>query len=133
MGQEKAEIVGDSAVKAMGAFGGGFAATGGPCGILVGAIALISNLYSRSDLDGKENPKMWGLSQKFIKIFEELTTPLGGTTCCDIAGVDWHDRAAVKEYYNNSDSSRKTCIKLVGDAAFALGELLEKIENQPKK
>jgi C_GCAxxG_C_C family probable redox protein len=133
VGQEKAEISGDSAIKAMGAFGGGFAATGGPCGLLIGAIALISNLYSRANLDGKENPKMWGLSQKYIKKFEELTATHGGTNCSDIAGVNWHDRAAVKEYYNNPDSSRKTCIDLVGEAAFTLGELLEQTDKRPPK
>lgn len=40
--------------------------------------------------------------------------------------MDWSDRAAVKEYYSNPDSSRKQCIQLIGDLAFILGEILEK-------
>jgi hypothetical protein len=48
--------------------------------------------------------------------------------CRDIAGVDWKNRAAVKEYYNNPESRRKICVELVGEAAFVLGELLEQEE-----
>ena len=68
---------------------------------------------------------MWSVSSKFLKRFEELTAPLGGMKCCEIAKVDWKDKAAVKNYYGNPFSSRKICIKLVGDAAFELGELIE--------
>ena len=45
--------------------------------------------------------------------------------CCDIAKVDWKNRDAVKDYYSNPESSRKICMKLVGDATYALGKLLE--------
>jgi len=109
----------------MGAFGGGIAATGGTCGTLLGGVALLSSIYSRSSLEEKEDLRMWSLSKKFIGRFEELTKHCGGTDCHHIAGVDWTDRAAVKEYYSNPKSSRAICIKLVGDAAFALGEILE--------
>ncbi|MBW2100367.1 MAG: C_GCAxxG_C_C family protein, partial [Deltaproteobacteria bacterium] len=47
MGQEKANRVDPGVVKALGAFGGGIAATGRVCGILVGGVALISSIYSR--------------------------------------------------------------------------------------
>ena len=69
---------------------------------------------------------MWSLSQKFVYDFEELTRHCDSTNCRDIAGVDWTDKHAVKDYYTNPDSSRSTCIKLVGDAAFALGMIIEK-------
>jgi hypothetical protein len=45
--------------------------------------------------------------------------------CRDIAKIDWKNREEVKNFYSNPESSRKICIKLVGDAAFALGELIE--------
>ena len=125
MGQDRANIVDAAAIKAMGAFGGGVAASGGICGTLLGGVALISSLYSRSSLEEKEDPRMWTLSKKFIARFERLTEEFGGTDCRDIARVDWNDREAVKDYYANPASRRTICIKLVGDAAHALGELLD--------
>ncbi len=115
----------DAAIRAVGAFGGGIAGSGNVCGILLGGIALISNMYSRADLAGKEDPRMWTLSKKYLAAFEKLAEPCGGITCRDIARVDWTDRAAVKRYYSDPDSTRATCIRLVGDAAHALGGLLE--------
>ena len=123
----------EAAVKAVGAFGGGIASSGGACGILLGGVAMISSMYSRGSLDEKENPRLWGLSSKFLKKFEELTKSYGGMNCRDIAAVDWNDRIAVKNYYANPFSSRKTCIRLVGEAAYILGELLEQEEARNKE
>lgn len=118
-------MVDPGAIKAVGAFGGGIAGTGRVCGVLVGGVALISSIYSRSNLKEKENPRMWSLSYKFIKKIEELTQPFGGVDCRDIARVDWKNKEAAKEFYSNPESRRKFCIQLVGDAAYVLGELLE--------
>jgi len=130
--QEKTNMVDEGAVKAVGAFGGGIASSGSVCGILLGGVAMISSMYSRGNLDEKENPRIWGLSSNFLRKFEELTKPFGGMNCKDIAGVDWKDRDAAKEFYANPDSTRKVCIKLVGDAAYILGELLEQEESKVK-
>lgn len=121
-------MVDESAVRAVGAFGGGIASSGSVCGILLGGLAMISSMYSRGNLDEKENPRIWALSSKFLKKFEELTDPYGGMNCRDIAGVDWKNREAVKDYYSNPDSNRKSCIELVGEATCILGELLEQEE-----
>jgi len=125
VGQEKANLVDAGVIKAVGAFGGGIAATSRVCGVLLGGVALISSIYSRSNIKEKENPRMWSLSYKFVKKFEELTQPFGGVDCRDIARVDWKNREATKEFYSNPESRRKFCIQLVGDAAYVLGELLE--------
>jgi C_GCAxxG_C_C family probable redox protein len=126
-------MVDESAVKAVGAFGGGIASSGSVCGILLGGVAMVSSMYSRGNLDEKENPRIWALSSKFLKKFEELTESYGSMDCRDIAGVDWKNRDEVKEYYSNPDSKRRICIKLVGDAAFILGELLEREEARNKE
>lgn len=125
MGQEKIGEIDENAVKAMGAFGGGIASSGNVCGILIGAIATISSIYSRGNLDEKENPRLWSASSKFLKKFEELTSELGGINCCDIAKVDWKNKLEVKNYYVNPLSSRWICIKLIGDTAYELGKLIE--------
>lgn len=109
----------------MGAFGGGIVSSGNVCGILIGGIAAISSIYSRGNLNEKEDLRTWSVSSKFLRNFEELTAPFGSMNCCDIAKVDWKNRDAVKNYYSNPESSRKICTKLLGDAAYALGELIE--------
>jgi len=132
VGQEKINRIDESAVKAVGAFGGGIASSGNVCGILLGGVALISSIYSRGNLDETENPRIWALSSKFLRKFEELTESYGGMDCRDITGVDWKNREAVKEYYSNPASSRKICIRLVGEAAAILGELLDQEETRQK-
>jgi len=132
VGQEKINRIDESAVKAVGAFGGGIASSGNVCGILLGGVALISSIYSRGNLDEKENPRIWALSSKFLKKFEEMTESYGGMDCRDIAGVDWKNKNAVKEYYKNPESNRRICIKLVCEAAAILGELLDQEEARPE-
>jgi len=124
-GQEKLGIVNEEVIKAFGAFGGGIAGTCRVCGALTGGIAVISSLFSRGNLESKEDPRMWSVSHKFIREFERLTQEYGSTDCRDIARMDWQDNEMVKEFYSNPESRRKICIQLVGDAALMLGKLLE--------
>ena len=126
-------MIDETAVKAVGAYGGGIASSGSVCGILLGGVAMVSSMYSRGNLEEKENPRLWSLSSKFLKKFAELTEPYGGMDCRDIAGVDWKNRDAVKDYYSNPDSRRKVCTRLVGEAAYILGELLEQEEAAQKE
>lgn len=93
---------------------------------------MISGVYSRGNLEEKEDPRLWSLSSMFVSKFEELVKPCGGINCRDIAGVDWKNKEAVKEYYSNPESSRKRCTRLVGDAAFILGELLEQDQDRSR-
>ncbi len=132
VGQEKIGSVNEDIVKAMGSFGGGIAGSGWICGALVGGVALISSMYSRRNLGSKEDPRMWFLSRKLTKQFEELCKPFASVNCRDISQVDWHDRDRVKEFYKNPESRRQHCIKLVGDTAYALGKILEEDEQKSK-
>ncbi len=125
MGLEKIDKYDENVIASAGAFGGGIASSGSVCGTLLGAVATVSALYSRGNLNQKENPRMWGLSHKLISEFDTLTEPFGGQNCRDIARIDWSDREAVKHYYSNPASSSKDCVKLVGDLAHALGVILE--------
>jgi C_GCAxxG_C_C family probable redox protein len=125
VGLEKLGIDDPSVIKALGAFGGGIGGTGNICGALVGAASVIGSLYSRSSLEERENPRMWAATKAVMKNFEELAAPHGGINCCQIARVNWMDRDQVKDFYGNPDSRRQHCIKVVGDTAKALGELLE--------
>lgn len=126
MGLEKINQYDENAIKAVGAFGGGIASSGAVCGTLLGAIAAVSSLHSRGSLEERENPRVWGVSNKLIKQFNQLTEPYGGSDCKDIARINWSNHDEVKNFYSNPDSTRKECVQLVGDFAFALGEILEK-------
>ena len=124
MGQEKVGCIDESVIKAVGAFGGGIASTGRACGALLGGVALISSLYSRGNLAGHEDPRMWRVAFRLTRRFEEIAKVYGGIDCRDIARVDWSDGNAVREFHTNPESRRTICAKVVGDTAFALGELL---------
>jgi len=119
-------------IKAMGAYGGGIASSGRVCGCLLGGVGLISSLYSRGNLEDKEHPRMWRLSYKLNKKFEELTKPHGGVNCSDIARINWSDKEQTKDFYNNPDSRKRICVQLVGDTAYALGEILDQAAEETK-
>jgi C_GCAxxG_C_C family probable redox protein len=123
-GQEMMGIDAPAVIRAMGAFGGGVASQGSVCGCLTGGIAVISQLYSRTNPDEKESPEMWRSSYTLVKRFKELSEEYGSLNCCDIARVNWRDKDAVKSFYGNPESRRQLCAKLVGETAYALGELL---------
>ena len=132
MGQEKMNLHDENVVKAMGAFGGGIASTGRVCGALLGGVGFISSLYSRGNLGDKEHPRLWRLSYKLSKKFEELTREFGGVDCRDIAQVNWSDKEQTKEFYTNPEGRRKHCIRLVGETAYALGEILDQADKETK-
>jgi C_GCAxxG_C_C family probable redox protein len=126
VGLEKIHKYDENVIASIGAFGGGIASSGSVCGALLGAVAAVSSLHSRGSLEEKENPRMWGASHNLIKQFYQLTEPYGGRNCRDIARVNWSDRNEVKNFYTDPESSRKDCIRLVGELAFTLGTILEK-------
>ena len=130
MGQEKLGKVDENVIKAMGAFGGGIASTGRVCGALAGGVALFSSMYSRGNIEEKEDPKMWKYSYKLSKIFDKLTEEFGSADCRDIAQIEWRDREQTKHFYTAPDSRRTLCAKLVGDTAYALGQILDSINEK---
>ena len=125
VGMEKLGVDDPGVIKALGAFGGGIGGTGNICGALVGAVSVLGTMYSRSSLDEKENPRMWNATKIVMKNFEDLTAEYGGINCCQIARVNWLERDQVKEFYGNPDSRRQHCLRVAGETARALGELLE--------
>ncbi|MCF8057367.1 MAG: C-GCAxxG-C-C family protein [Desulfocapsa sp.] len=126
MGLEKINQKDENVIKAMGAFGGGIASSGAVCGTLLGAVATISSLHSRGNLDEKENPRMWAASKKLIKEFDQLTEVFGGSNCRDIARTDWSNKDEVRNFYSKPDGRKQHCIRIVGDFSFTLGQILEK-------
>ena len=77
VGMEKLGVDDPAVIKALGAFGGGIGGTGNICGALVGAVSVLGTMYSRSSLDGKENPRMWNATKIVMKNFQDLTDEYG--------------------------------------------------------
>ncbi len=113
-----------SLVRAVGAFGGGIASSGNVCGAMLGGVAFLSSLFSKSTTDEADSPLMWKLSSRFTRKFREITEEHGGINCSEIARIDWRDKEKVKKFYNDPESRRSVCVQVVGDAAYALGEIL---------
>jgi len=78
VGQEKMNIVNEEVIKAMGLFGGGICGTCRACGALTGGIALISSLFSRGNLEEKENPRMWSLGTNLSEHSRTTTANTAG-------------------------------------------------------
>ncbi|MRR15775.1 MAG: C_GCAxxG_C_C family protein [Deltaproteobacteria bacterium] len=124
-GQEKLGRGNDDVIRAMGAFGGGLGGNGEVCGALVGALAVIGLRYSRANAAEKENPKMWADAEELVRRFRDEIVQRDGTISCrDIAQVNWLSRSEVKAFY--SGDKVKTCIRIVGETALVLGEMLER-------
>ncbi len=104
---------------------GGLAASGGPCGALIGAFVLLGTLFGKDEPEKEDNPLMWKSSWEFRKRFEkEVVAKWGSINCLDITGVDWKDRDQMKAFYEGEGAIQ--CADNTGKAAGILGELLEK-------
>lgn len=130
VGQEKLGKGHDEVIRAMGAFGGGLGGNGEVCGALAGALAVLGLRYSRAQSDEKENPKMWADAEELVRRFRDEIVNQGGTIYCrDIAGVNWRDRGQTKAFYQGEQV--KKCVRIVGDTALLLCEMLEREGSPP--
>lgn len=129
MGQEETGRVTPGLIKAMGAFGGGVAGSGGVCGILTGAVGMLASLYASGDPQGRNDPRLKDLSRQLLSRFEELTASFGGVDCRCIVEIDLDDRERYKWFRSAADSTRRRCEGLICDMAVYLVEILE--ENRP--
>ena len=113
-------------MKAMGAFGGGLGGNGEVCGAIVGALAVMGLRFSRASEDEKDDPKMWSYAHEILERFQkEIAKNHGSILCREIARVDWKDREQARSYYKSEKALE--CMRIVGDTAVLVGELLERV------
>jgi len=125
VGQEKLGKNNDDVIRAMGAFGGGLGGNGEVCGALAGGLAVLGLCYSRAHQEEKENPRMWKDAEELVRRFRDEIVQLNGSILCrDISQIDWKDREQVKAFYKGDKV--KDCMRIVGETAMLLGELLER-------
>jgi C_GCAxxG_C_C family probable redox protein len=104
--------------------GGGIGGSGGPCGILVGGIALLGSLLGKETPEEKDDRNLWKLVAAYYRRFQgEVLEGAGSVNCRDITGCDWSDPAQTKAYYKGEGALR--CAANAGKAARILGEILE--------
>jgi hypothetical protein len=64
-----------------------------------------------------------------MSCFQKETVP-GSIFCRDITGVNWKDQNQVRDYYNGE--KRQECLRLIGEAARIVGELLDEYQEERK-
>ncbi len=110
---------------ALAPFGGGLGSSGRLCGILPGALAVIGFTLGKTGPERRDHRAMWKLSHGMVRRFEEICREFGGTDCADIAGVNWKDRKAVRNFYRGGPgSSRSNCVRVIRAAVLALHDLV---------
>jgi C_GCAxxG_C_C family probable redox protein len=125
VGQKKLGIEDLGLLKAMASMGGGIASSGGPCGALIGGIALLGSLFGRDTPENPDHPAMWKAGSALYRRFEtEVAGHWGSVNCRDITGVDWRDRDQTRAFYRGE--GRFQCAENTGKTARILGELLDK-------
>lgn len=68
---------------------------------------------------------MWADAEELVRRFrDEIVRQNGSILCRDISQIDWKDREQVKAFYNGDKV--KECMRIVGETAMLLGELLER-------
>lgn len=104
--------------------GGGIAASGGPCGILVGGLALLGSILGKELPEQKDDRNLWKMCSTYYRRFaDEVVGAVGSVNCRDITGCDWSDAEQTRAYYRGEGVKR--CAENAGKAARILGEILE--------
>ncbi len=112
-------------IKALSPFGGGLGSSGGTCGSLAGALAILGILMGKKGPEERDHRLMWKLSNKMVKVFREITREYGGMNCSDIARIDWKDIKQVKSFYRDPSSRRRECFKVIAKTVQELEKLVD--------
>jgi C_GCAxxG_C_C family probable redox protein len=117
----------DELIRAVGPFGGGMG-LGEVCGALSGALATLGLRLGRAREEERESRLMWGLVREVADRFRQIG---GGTIYCrDLVGVDWANPEEARAYYRSDKVL--TCLRVVGETARMLAEILDRIDRETK-
>ena len=121
------EFIGETepqaAIRAAGGYAAGLGFCGDTCSCLIGALAVIGDLFGRSGPEETEDGRLGPTSRKMYKRFREVIEEMRGTTYCSGASrTNWLDPEDVKAF--KVDGRREHCGQIVGRAAETLGQLI---------
>jgi C_GCAxxG_C_C family probable redox protein len=117
------ELEPHAAIRAAGGYAAGIGFCGDKCSCLVGALAVIGDLFGRAGPeeteDGRLGPTARIMNKRFRKMIEEKR---GTMVCSGASRTNWLDPEDVKAF--KTDGRRERCGEIVGWTAEILGEVI---------
>ena len=116
----------NSAIRAAGGYAAGLGFCGDVCSCLIGALAVIGNLFGRANPEEIEDGRLGPTARVMYKRFREMIEEMRGTMICSGASrTNWLDPEDVKGF--KTDGRRELCSEIVGRTAEMLGGLIIEI------
>ncbi len=112
-----------SAIRAAGGYAAGLGFCGDTCSCLVGALAVIGDLFGRADTEEIEDGRLGPTARVMYKRFRDMMEDLRGTMICSGASrTNWLDPEDVQAF--KLDGRRERCAEIVGRTDDALGQVI---------
>jgi len=113
----------NSAIRAAGGYAAGLGFCGDACSCLVGALAVIGDLFGRAGPEEIEDGRLGPTARVMYKRFRQMLEELRGTTMCSGASrTNWLDPEDVQAF--KVDGRRERCAEIVGSTAELLGQVI---------
>jgi len=113
----------NSAIRAAGGYAAGIGFCGDTCSCLVGALAVIGDLFGRANPEEIEDGRLGPTARIMYKRFREMMEATRGTIICAGASkTNWLDPEDVKGF--KIDGRREDCVVVLANTAKILGHLI---------
>ena len=113
----------ESAIRAAGGYAAGLGFCGDTCSCLIGALAVIGDLFGRANPEETEDGRLGPTARVMYKRFREMIEEMRGNIICSGASqTNWLDPEEVKAF--KVDGRRERCAEIVGRTAEILGHLI---------
>jgi len=113
----------NSAIRAAGGYAAGLGFCGDTCSCLVGALAVIGDLFGRANPEEIEDGRIGPTARIMYKRFREMMEKTRGTIICSGASkTNWLDPEDVKAF--KVDGRREDCAEVLRSTAIILGHLI---------
>ena len=113
----------NSAIRAAGGYAAGVGFCGDACSCLIGALAVIGDLFGRANPEEIEDGRLGPTARIMYKRFREMIEEMRGTmTCSGASKTNWLDPDDVKAF--KTDGRRELCAEIVGRTVEILGGLI---------
>jgi len=121
------EFIGETepkaAIRAAGGYAAGLGFCGDTCSCLIGALAVIGDLFGRSDPEEIEDARIGPTARTMYRRFREMIEEVRGTMICSGASrTNWLDPKDVQAF--KVDGRREHCGEIVGRTAELLGQVI---------
>ncbi|MBW1897364.1 MAG: C-GCAxxG-C-C family protein [Deltaproteobacteria bacterium] len=117
------ELEPKAAIRAAGGYAAGIGFYGDKCSCLIGALAVIGDLFGRADPEEIEDGRLGPTARTMYKRFREMIEEKRGTmTCSGASKTNWLDPEDVKAF--KTDGRRERCGEIIGWTAEILGRVI---------